>query len=161
ILGNAQHCSIHVTDPSVSRYHCGLLHTRVGVWVIDLLGREGTRLNGNRVRWARLGHGDRLQVGAFEFEIAYEPADTQDSSSTGGATTEFETGDIAVLPNSGMLVPTNGSGWPSPGAMHAALMPLLNHFDLMQQQMFDQFHQTMLMMVQMFSSLHHEQSRDI
>jgi hypothetical protein len=45
--------------------------------------------------------------------------------------------------------------------MEAVVLPVLKQFHLMQQQMFDQFHQTMLMMVQMFSSLHHDQTRNI
>jgi hypothetical protein len=39
----------------------------------------------------------------------------------------------------------------------AALAPLATQFALMQQQMFDQFKQAMLMMGQMFSDLHREQ----
>ena len=37
------------------------------------------------------------------------------------------------------------------------LVPLVNQFGLMQQQMFDQFHQAMAMMVQMFGTMHHDQ----
>ena len=37
------------------------------------------------------------------------------------------------------------------------LMPLVNQFSLMQQQMFDQFHQVILMMFQMFGTLHRDQ----
>ena len=37
------------------------------------------------------------------------------------------------------------------------LVPLVNQFGLMQQQMFDQFQQAMAMMVQMFGTMHREQ----
>jgi hypothetical protein len=37
------------------------------------------------------------------------------------------------------------------------LVPLVNQFGLMQQQMFDQFQQAMAMMVQMFGRMHHDQ----
>jgi hypothetical protein len=37
------------------------------------------------------------------------------------------------------------------------LIPLVNQFGLMQQQMFDQFQQAMAMMVQMFGRMHHDQ----
>jgi hypothetical protein len=37
------------------------------------------------------------------------------------------------------------------------LVPLVNQFGLMQQQMFDQFQQAMTMMVQMFGRMHHDQ----
>ena len=37
------------------------------------------------------------------------------------------------------------------------LVPLVNQFGLMQQQMFDQFQQAMAMMVQMFGTMHRDQ----
>ena len=37
------------------------------------------------------------------------------------------------------------------------LVPLVNQFGLMQQQMFDQFQQAMAMMIQMFGTMHREQ----
>jgi hypothetical protein len=42
-------------------------------------------------------------------------------------------------------------------AEESLLLPLLNQFGQMQQQMFDQFHQGMLTMVQMFGALHRDQ----
>jgi pSer/pThr/pTyr-binding forkhead associated (FHA) protein len=39
----------------------------------------------------------------------------------------------------------------------SVLVPLVNQFGLMQQQMFDQFQQAMTMMVQMFGRMHHDQ----
>ena len=49
-----------------------------------------------------------------------------------------------------------------PGRLHpevseSVLVPLVNQFSMMQQQMFDQFQQAMGMLVQMFSSMHREQ----
>ena len=38
------------------------------------------------------------------------------------------------------------------------LLPVVNEFNLMQQQMFDQFHQTLLIMAEMFTTLHKEQA---
>jgi hypothetical protein len=44
-----------------------------------------------------------------------------------------------------------------PGPSAAVLVPLVNQFSLMQQQMFDQFQQAMGMLVQMFGTMHREQ----
>jgi hypothetical protein len=38
------------------------------------------------------------------------------------------------------------------------LLPVVNEFNKMQQQMLDQFHQTMLMMAELFTTLHREQA---
>ena len=43
------------------------------------------------------------------------------------------------------------------GLTESMLVPLINQFGLMQQQMFDQFQQAMAMMVQMFGTMHREQ----
>ena len=50
----------------------------------------------------------------------------------------------------------------APGRLHpevsdSVLVPLVNQFSMMQQQMFDQFQQAMGMLVQMFGSMHREQ----
>jgi pSer/pThr/pTyr-binding forkhead associated (FHA) protein len=44
-----------------------------------------------------------------------------------------------------------------PGMTESVLVPLVNQFSLMQQQMFDQFQQAMGMLVQMFGTMHREQ----
>ncbi len=46
---------------------------------------------------------------------------------------------------------------PQPEISHSVLVPLVNQFSLMQQQMFDQFQQAMGMLVQMFGTMHREQ----
>jgi hypothetical protein len=43
------------------------------------------------------------------------------------------------------------------GGGEALVFPLLNQFNQMQQQMFEQFHQSMMLMVQMFGTLHRDQ----
>ena len=57
------------------------------------------------------------------------------------------------------LVPSD-AGLPGrlrPEVSESVLVPLVNQFSMMQQQMFDQFQQAMGMLVQMFSSMHREQ----
>src|SRR5262249_53653544 len=56
-------------DPSISSFHCSLLRTPLGTWVIDLLGQGGTILNGRRIRWGRLDDGDELQIGRYLIRV--------------------------------------------------------------------------------------------
>ena len=49
----------------------------------------------------------------------------------------------------------------SPEMNESVLVPLVNQFGLMQQQMFDQFQQAMAMMVQMFGTMHRDQMATI
>src|SRR5439155_6584482 len=59
LVGRAPGCKLQLADTTVSRYHCALLGTSQGLFVIDLLGKDGTRVNGERGRWAQLEDGDR------------------------------------------------------------------------------------------------------
>jgi pSer/pThr/pTyr-binding forkhead associated (FHA) protein len=58
------------------------------------------------------------------------------------------------------IVPSDGTFPAKPGqsdSTESMLVPLVNQFGLMQQQMFDHFQQTMSMLVQMFGKMHREQ----
>lgn len=71
LIGRADLCQLVLTDISISTYHASLLRTPQGVWVVDLLSREGVWVNGTRVRWAWLGDGDTLRIGRFTFVLRY------------------------------------------------------------------------------------------
>ena len=134
----------------MSKFHCGLLRTPSAVWVIDLLGTGGIRVNGARALWGRLAEGHQLQVGEFEMRLSSrpDPAGSDDVR------------DLALLPVPRVEVPaplplTVSQG---PVVLDASLLgPVVHQLGVMQQQMFDQFHQAMMTMVQMFGALHRDQ----
>ena len=160
LVGRAQNCKVKLYDPSVSNIHCSLLRTPVGVWAIDLLGRDGIAVNGTGVRWSRLDDGDELRVGKFVIRVRYQSAASvglPPLASMAPPRPPAGSGSPllpAVVPgHGGPLLPASQSSDPTA----SLLMPLVNQFALMQQQMFDQFQQTVMMMVQMFGSMHKEQ----
>jgi len=71
LIGRSDQCQLVLTDNSISAYHASLVRTPLGVWVVDLLSREGVWVNGTRVRWAWLDEGDTLRVGRFTFVVRY------------------------------------------------------------------------------------------
>ena len=71
-VGRSDLCQLVLADDSVSRFHAHLVRTPLGVWVIDLQAREGTYVNGERVRWAWLGEGDAVRIASFTFILRYE-----------------------------------------------------------------------------------------
>ena len=73
VVGSAADCDVRLLDPSASNYHCSLLSTRGGVWVVDLLGLGGVRLNGTPVRLAPVRDGDELRVGHSRLRLRVEP----------------------------------------------------------------------------------------
>jgi hypothetical protein len=71
LAGKSPACKIRLESSSVSSFHCSLVRTPLGVWVVDLLGRGGISVNGMEVRFARLDGGDLLKVGNFVIGIRY------------------------------------------------------------------------------------------
>lgn len=178
LIGRASDCRFRLQDASVSRHHAGLLLTESGLWVVDLLSRGGTQLNGERIRWSRLGQGDRLSVGRVLLRAWYDaPVREACPVPNGGpplAAPVYQLQPAAFVP------PVAAPAFPlqSPVSSVAAFVPpslpphsgadgpdasalvslLLQQFGLMQQQMMEQFQQGMQMLVQAFGSLHREQT---
>jgi pSer/pThr/pTyr-binding forkhead associated (FHA) protein len=175
-VGHAPACRVRIRDGSVSRFSCGLVRTPAGAWLIDLLGRPGVAVNDMPVRWALLRNGDQVRVGSVSVRVRYEAPGAS-------PVLAFEPGIRAVNwaalagpgphpASAGQLAPALPAAQAPllrpPAALLAAppadredvpawLVPLTNQFGLMQQQMFDQFTQVLLMMGQMFSQLHRDQ----
>src|SRR5262249_436633 len=75
LVGSSPACRIRLRDARVSRYHCSLVRTPQGVWLIDLL--HGTYLNGQPLRSALVKDGDRLQVGPYVLRVRYPDGQTE------------------------------------------------------------------------------------
>jgi pSer/pThr/pTyr-binding forkhead associated (FHA) protein len=175
LVGRASHCKVRLNGLLVSRTHCALLHTAAGLWVIDLLGREGVHVNGTAVRWALLEDADELRIGSFRIRVNSLGAPRRETPSgrcveTKGApsatsivpsrtvveTLPAELGSlfssvVGLAPTSSTVVPTGVE------TNESALLPFITQFSLMQQQMFEQFQQALTMMVHLFSGLHRDQ----
>ena len=174
-------------DPEAPSFQCGLLRTPIGTWVIDLLGEGGIRLNGRRVRWGRLEDGDQLQVGRFLLGVRLleraPPVTCPEAPATPAATEAVRVvdsqhagtnGDLTKAPEAaapaepvsaepappptaaGPLIPVAPS-LPRADLNEPMLASLFNQFAAMQHQMFDQFQQAIMMMVEMFSDMQRDQ----
>lgn len=180
LVGSSPRCKVRLLDSNVSKLHCALLRSNQGLWVIDLLGRGGITVNGISVRFARLGLNDVLGLG----QVVVRP-NFEDPHATHAPDTPGTSGMWGNSPGLPALVPASGfperipRPWgfqagppgqapayyhpprpPAPSDLAAgdpALSLLLNHFGQMQQQMMDQFQTSMMMMLQMFNGMHHEQ----
>jgi predicted component of type VI protein secretion system len=180
LVGSAAGCKFRLADPSVSPFHCSLVRTHAGLWVVDLLGGGGVEVNNAAVRHAPLVEGDELAVGRYRIRIR--------SRSRGEETTaDDDPGSSAEHPARTLAV-SRGAGLPATippqaeekggargrslqsvtvlpaeiesrnlGESAAVLVPLMNQFGMMQQQMMDQFQNAMGMLVEMFGTLQREQ----
>ena len=69
LIGSAGGCKFRLADPSVAPFHCSLLRSPVGLWVVDLLGPDGIGVNDALVRYALLADNDVLKVGRYRIRI--------------------------------------------------------------------------------------------
>jgi len=201
LIGSASGCKFRLADPSVSSFHCSLLRTPLGLWIVDLLGPDGINVNDALVRYALLAADDVLRVGRYRIRmrirsadrVSHRPASEQSRRvpiaearppSQPPLTPVFSNGDSIGSPSlsarswhtldSEVLAPRESSGQAtsieciSPAInlptrleqgeiTESLLVPLMNQFGQMQQQMLDQFQQAISMIVQMFGTLHRDQ----
>ncbi len=71
-LGRAKECEIHFPDPNVSRRHAEIRFDGQSYAIVDLGSTNGTELNGQRVKHARLSDGDVISIGQTELTFVQE-----------------------------------------------------------------------------------------
>jgi pSer/pThr/pTyr-binding forkhead associated (FHA) protein len=183
LLGRSGRSHCKLSDTSVSQVHCSIVRTADSLWVVDLLGRDGTSVNGRTVRFARFEDGDELTLGRFRMQLC-EVARDQDSVLADDAiltTTASrepapfddesdgdERCDVIPLPPE-PPVPTlhNQANFHAPvvGKVHGIseniLLAMMEQFGQMQQQLLAHTQQQMTMLAQMFSGLYQGQQASI
>jgi pSer/pThr/pTyr-binding forkhead associated (FHA) protein len=80
LVGRSSSCKLHLQAEDISSFHCGLVLTPGGLWVVDLSGR-GVVVNGERMRVAPLNHGAELWVGRFLIGCNYPGRGEEPSAS--------------------------------------------------------------------------------
>ena len=200
LVGSAHGCKFRLADPSVSPFHCGLLRTATGLWVIDLLGPDGIGVNDVPVRYALLAPDDVLSVGRYRIRMRIRFTGLESEAAafpekrSASVPVSYASPPVALPPGLSGSSPASlatiaaahwqvlDTGFSAPGSLarqptgrdalvaagaeprlekgeitESVLVPLLNQFGQMQQQMLDQFQQAISMIVQMFGTLHHDQ----
>ncbi len=69
VIGRNDDADVHVGDPSVSGSHARIINGSHGFEIEDLNSTNGTFVGGDRVKSARLKHGDLVLVGTIEFKF--------------------------------------------------------------------------------------------
>jgi pSer/pThr/pTyr-binding forkhead associated (FHA) protein len=177
LIGRSPACKIRIVESDVSKFHCSVVLTAHGVWVVDLLGQNGILVNDKPVRCARIEDGDELRIGRHTLRARYDSpplplplprTEALSGSTNPGSLAKFEPTYLATMARPGVelpagIVPPGGQDLSSvlassAGPIDPSVNLLVHQFGMMQQQMFDQFHQTMMMMFEGFAALHREQS---
>lgn len=181
LVGQSPRCRIRLACPTVSHFHCSLIRTPQGLWVVDFASRNGISVNGVPCRWAPLLDGDMLQVGRFAIRVHIAEPGRRNLANplvASIAKPAAVAGDLPALTppswsaekslvSSPSLGSSNAIAAPSMAASsvgqgqiepaHALVLGIVQQFAAMQQNMFDQFQQATLMMLQSFGALHREQ----
>ena len=71
IVGAASKSHFNLISPTVSKVHCALVKTDVGVYIRDLASRTHVLINGKQAHEAVLADGDYVAIGAFTFQFKY------------------------------------------------------------------------------------------
>src|SRR5438067_13729652 len=69
VVGRSTDCTIVIDDRSLSRRHFEIACDANGCYVRDLQSRNGVLVNGQVIRRAAIGPGDRITAGAVDLEV--------------------------------------------------------------------------------------------
>jgi predicted component of type VI protein secretion system len=69
VVGRREFCDVQINDPSLSKRHCLLVKTDGLLVIRDLGTTNGTKVKGQRVRWAALLPEDRITLGSYRMRI--------------------------------------------------------------------------------------------
>ncbi len=179
LVGSSPHCKVRLAAPGVSPFHCSLLRTAAGVWVVNL-GRDGVTVNASSIRAARLEDRDELQIGDVTIRVFFKtslPANGKIGSSAGSMISPVTLLAHPASLSRELATSRVNSVWRSPGQaveglladrisnegeLPASLLTLaFDKFEQMQQQFLDQFQQTALMMFRALGSMHRDQMEEL
>lgn len=90
LVGRGPQCKLRFAAKSISTVHCSLVLTPTGLWVVDLLGRDGTKVNGSNVRCAPLAQNDEIEIGRYRIAVRYVDATRPNEPSRDAVPVVFE-----------------------------------------------------------------------
>jgi hypothetical protein len=150
VTGRSRVCAVTLDDPGISHFHAGLLRAADGLWVVDLLSREGVLVDGQRVRCARIDEGSDFQLGPVTVRVRYDaPESTHAIHPSRKRTPAASRGTACAQPIGGATGGELGGEIP-----RATVEPLIGHVLEMQEQMFGQFQQAITEMADTFNAMH-------
>jgi pSer/pThr/pTyr-binding forkhead associated (FHA) protein len=169
LVGRATECKINLGADDVDPYHCYFVLTPMGMWVVDLMSGRPVVLNGEPVQFARLSDGDIIEVARFKLQCMTraDSAATKKQATAAlkapipivnkpmkSGNTDSKSHEALVTGSTAALQPVGNY---NNAHIDPALQPVVKQMEIAQQQMLDQFQQSMMMMMQMFGTMQKEQ----
>jgi predicted component of type VI protein secretion system len=69
LVGRHEDCDVVIENPGLSKRHCVLVKTDGLLVIRDLATTNGTKVKGQRVRWAALLPDDRISLGGYKLRV--------------------------------------------------------------------------------------------
>jgi predicted component of type VI protein secretion system len=75
VVGRRGYCDVVIDHSSLSKRHCLLVKTDGLLVIRDLISTNGTKVKGQKVRWAALLPDDRITLGSYKARVYLGPDD--------------------------------------------------------------------------------------
>jgi pSer/pThr/pTyr-binding forkhead associated (FHA) protein len=75
VVGRRDYCDIVIDHSSLSKRHCVLVKTDGLLVIRDLISTNGTKVKGQKIRWAALLPDDRITLGSYKLRVYLGPDD--------------------------------------------------------------------------------------
>lgn len=75
VVGRREYCDVVIAHHSLSKRHCVFVKTDGLLVIRDLATTNGTKVKGQKVRWAALLPDDRISLGGYKLRIYLGPDD--------------------------------------------------------------------------------------
>jgi hypothetical protein len=129
VVGRRAYCDVVIDHPSLSKRHCVLVKTDGLLVIRDLATTNGTKVKGQKVRWAALLPDDRISLGGYKLRVYLGPDDMPAPSEQARARGKVVGAGAASRPVSGAIGGWTGPeapGFPEPSRSQMTAMPAMD-----------------------------------
>jgi pSer/pThr/pTyr-binding forkhead associated (FHA) protein len=84
VVGRREFCDVRIDFHGLSKRHCILVKTDGLLVIRDLATTNGTKVNGQRIKWAALLPNDRVAMGGYKMRVYLGPDDVPSPSESKG-----------------------------------------------------------------------------
>jgi predicted component of type VI protein secretion system len=129
VVGRRDYCDIVIEHSSLSKRHCVLVKTDGLLIVRDLISTNGTKVKGQKVRWAALLPDDRLALGSYKLRVYLGPDDEPGPSELARAKAQSLARPTPVPTPAGrqaqpqLASPASGAPVPGAGPVESVVQP--------------------------------------
>jgi pSer/pThr/pTyr-binding forkhead associated (FHA) protein len=136
VIGRREYCDVQIDDPSLSKRHCVVIRTDGLLVIRDLATTNGTKVKGQRIRWAALLPDDRITLGGYKLRVYLGPDDQPSPSERPGRAAQPRragaTAKAGPSPGAGRAVPR--SAFPTPSPVDLPVVPPSDDLEILDEE---------------------------